>query len=174
MGTELYSYLRRFDSIEEAEDFLRVRCKIPHYYKLNDKTFPKLVGANVGWITCDYLDGDFDEEEWKDMLTCDSDYMASESLIRSPFVLWSDKLRTCYAHIEGCSESENEKEFEECYIQLIKAYDIPGIVSKTVESVLEKKKEITANSMVFRSGLADYEYENLEKIKVDGLLGIET
>ena len=174
METELYSYLRRFDSIEEAEDFLRNRCEIPHYYKLNDDTFPKFVEANIGWITCDYLDGGLDVDEWNEMLLCDIDKAASESLINSPFLLWSDKLQTCFAHIEGCSEKGDEQDFEECFIQLIKAYDIPKIVSDTVKSMLKRKHEIIANIKYFWDGLAEFENENLEKIRIDGLLRLET
>lgn len=167
MEEELFSYLRRFDSIGEAEDFLRNRCVIPYYFKLTDETFPKFVRINVGWVTGHYFKGYIDEDEWKLNLMCDIDSGVSETLIQSAFVLWSDKLDACYAHIEGCSEKGDEKEFEECYIGLIRAYNMPELVGETVKSMIEQRDVITANIRAFWSKLADSEFEDLERIKVE-------
>lgn len=163
------SYLQRFESIEAAENWFRNHSLDDYYFRLDDDTFPLLIKINVGRETAELFEGETDETEWKKCLACDLNDAASECLISSPFILWSDKLHTCFGHVaygEYCGNlDDSEKEFEDCFIQLIKAYDIPKIVEETVEGLFELRGEIEADISRFRDLLVQAK-KNLKIVEI--------
>lgn len=113
---------------------------------LTDNTFPGYIRMNAIEIILGCMKEGLSKNELASYLSTDINGVVRDSLLGQPFILYSLKLGAYYCfHFDSNLTNVSDRVYVRNYIDLIKGFDFPTIVSESLGVVAKYADEIREN-----------------------------